>query len=1040
MTSTSGSDLAVARDLDKARHKRVVEGLRNFGYTFPVAVADLVDNSIEAGASVIDIQMHLEQDGKPAVSIADDGCGMDRDGLLHAMRFGAAAVDDPSRLGRFGLGLKAASFGFCRRLTLVSTPGGGVQEMFATWDLDVVATKNRGIYMPFGEATSSQADAFDEARDLLAELSGARPDKGTLVIWDKVDRLLVKRHGGAYANPATALKTKTTELREHLSLVFQRYLDPDDDRATNVVIAVNGERVEPWDPFCEKWAQVEPELQNVLQLENLDGQDLGQVLVRGFILPKNNDIDDPAYKDEAKISLKNQGVYVYRENRMIEGPIWLGFTKEPHLSQLRIDVSYQAIHDEFFIVDIKKKDLKIEPGLDERIREILAPLRAEANSRARGRGRRPPGTFETEEEQKAIRSETSLEGLLREPGAVDSPRAEGLDLVRRNLRITGKEIRIMAGVKFSSAIQNWRNGKKGFPEPVVGGHSPLFNLSEVHAWLKAHDKLANEPGADWYWRKWVQALPESVEQGGRFLRAYVTSVVFVLPDFRTDKDGWADRFHDIHTAEGFDQWSAGKDNLEELVEFLRKHLLGVEFRDSGSSTRTSMARAFWHAVNNGFIERDLLDQALDTLSGLTDTQNATSLPLSDLITRLVADLPGPPSSFLDLASGEATVLANLASHSGLPDLQLSGFELDGDVAAISKIRLGYLDNETAWEIHVRDSLDEGDPRPRGTFDAVLVDPPTKKIPRWINHSAALLNKTTASRAFILLPEAALAVDGPCAGSIKRKRLEAVVLLPNRLKRESRGLVLCIFTSDQATCDEVLVIDLGHKADDYEDLADDACAAISHWRDTQTINAALLPGRQRSIGAEAAAIHDLKDWDLVDLEPYLIHTGEVQVSDPGKPLMDDVDPVDGYSGKRAAEIAGVTYSQLDYWARTGLVLPSLADAQGRGTRRQYSYRDLLELRAVKSLLDAGIRLDLVREVFAYLADHLDEDVTRVNLVISGSSVMVRTGEEEIVDLLRNGRGVLNILPLSGVKEDLDAEILKLHPGDAPDQAVLEGHGP
>ena len=120
----------------------------------------------------------------------------------------------------------------------------------------------------------------------------------------------------------------------------------------------------------------------------------------------------------------------------------------------------------------------------------------------------------------------------------------------------------MAGAKFASAINNWRNGKKSFPEPVVGGHSPLFNLTEVHAWLKAHDKLANEPGADWYWRKWVQVLPESVVQGGRFLRAYVTSVVFVLRDFQTDKDGWVDRFHDIHTAEGFDQWSAGKENPE----------------------------------------------------------------------------------------------------------------------------------------------------------------------------------------------------------------------------------------------------------------------------------------------------------------------------------------------------------------------------------------------------------------------------------------------------------------------------------------------
>ena len=603
------------------------------------------------------------------------------------------------------------------------------------------------------------------------------------------------------------------------------------------------------------------------------------------------------------------------------------------------------------------------------------------------------------------------------------PRTDDLDLVRRNLRnlrITSKEIQVMAGAEFSGTISNWRRGKKGFPEPVVGGRSPLFNLAEVHAWLKAHDKLANEPGADWYWRKWVQALSESVVQGGRFLRAYVTSVVFVLHDFRTDNDGWVDRFHDIHTPEGFDQWSAGKDNPEDLAAFLRKHLLGVEFRDSEGSTRTSMARAFWHAVNNGFTDRDLLDQALDTLSELTDTQDTTSLPLSDLITRLVADLPGPPSSFLDLASGEATVLANLASRGGLPDLQLSGFELDGDVAAISKIRLGYLDNETAWEIHVRDSLDEGDPRPRGTFDAVLVDPPTKKIPRWINHSAALLNKTTASRAFILLPEAALAVDGPCAGSIKRKRLEAVVLLPNRLKRESRGLVLCIFTSDQATCDEVLVIDLGHKADDYEDLADDACAAISHWRDTQTINAALLPGRQRSIGAEAAAIHDLKDWDLVDLEPHLIHTGEVRASGPGKPLEE------GYSAKRAAEIAGIAYRQLDYWTRTDLVKPALGAATGSGSRRRYDYRNLLELRAVKTLLDAGIRLELVREVFSYLSEHLDEDVTQVNLVISGTrSVAVRSGDE-IIDLLRQGQGVLNILPLAGVKDDLDSKIVELYP--------------
>ena len=153
-------------------------------------------------------------------------------------------------------------------------------------------------------------------------------------------------------------------------------------------------------------------------------------------------------------------------------------------------------------------------------------------------------------------------------------------------------------------------------------------------------------------------------------------------------------------------------------------------------------------------------------------------------------------------------------------------------------------------------------------------------------------------------------------------------------------------------------------------------------------------------------------------------------------MDGIDPIDGYSGHRTAEIVGITYRQLDYWARTDLIRPSLADARGSGTRRRYSYRDLLQLRAIKALLDAGIRLQLIRDVFEYMEDQLDEDVTQVNLVIQGTSVMVRRGEDEIVDLLRNGQGVLNILPLAGVKEDLDAKIVELHPPDARDRAGRE----
>jgi len=147
------------------------------------------------------------------------------------------------------------------------------------------------------------------------------------------------------------------------------------------------------------------------------------------------------------------------------------------------------------------------------------------------------------------------------------------------------------------------------------------------------------------------------------------------------------------------------------------------------------------------------------------------------------------------------------------------------------------------------------------------------------------------------------------------------------------------------------------------------------------------------------------------------------------------PEQGFSGKRTAEIVDITYRQLDYWARTDLVKPSMAEATGSGSRRKYSYRDLLELKVIKSLLDAGIRLEQVRKVFAYMRNQLGEDVASANLVIDGSnSVLVNTGEE-LIDLLQNGQGVLNVLPLSGVKEQVDTRIVSLYP-EIADQVITQ----
>ncbi len=131
----------------------------------------------------------------------------------------------------------------------------------------------------------------------------------------------------------------------------------------------------------------------------------------------------------------------------------------------------------------------------------------------------------------------------------------------------------------------------------------------------------------------------------------------------------------------------------------------------------------------------------------------------------------------------------------------------------------------------------------------------------------------------------------------------------------------------------------------------------------------------------------------------------------------------FSGSQAAQIAGITYRQLDYWARTNLIRPSLTDAKGSGSRRIYEYRDLLELKVIKQLLDAGIKLESVREVFNYLRSHVDTEIAAAHIVISGKAVVLCQGDQ-LVDVVRNGQGGLNVLPLANIKSDVDAMIVSL----------------
>ena len=135
---------------------------------------------------------------------------------------------------------------------------------------------------------------------------------------------------------------------------------------------------------------------------------------------------------------------------------------------------------------------------------------------------------------------------------------------------------------------------------------------------------------------------------------------------------------------------------------------------------------------------------------------------------------------------------------------------------------------------------------------------------------------------------------------------------------------------------------------------------------------------------------------------------------------------GFGSMSAVRIARISYRQLDHWASRGLVRPSLLEAAGSGSRRLYSYSDLVTLRAIKKLLDAGLKLEKIRSIILQLDREFDDDLTSSNLVIDGTTPVLITSDDELFDLLKNGQGVLNVLPMMSVQQEVDASIMDLFP--------------
>ena len=341
--------------------ERVMEGLRDTGYNFNTAIADIIDNSIAADASRVDITINLDPAGMLTIYVADNGSGMDQEGLTNAMKYGSRRREDPGSLGKFGLGLKTASTAFCRCLSVISRGAGDDTVRKVQWDLDYIAQKNEwNLKTP--AVTEDELDLLDMTAD---------GGTGTLVVWQKIDRLLK-----TYNNKSSqkkALKRITDALLFHISMVYQRFLDPEDDREKTIKISLNGTDIEAWDPFCLKEQKTEKLADQIVEIEMPDGQ-TSSFCIRAFMIPRRDDFSTVEERDKARVSNDMQGFYVYRENRLIHSCDWLGmFSKEPHGSLLRVEFSFDHTLDEAFNVDIKKSRILLNEEIYAYVKDQIMP-------------------------------------------------------------------------------------------------------------------------------------------------------------------------------------------------------------------------------------------------------------------------------------------------------------------------------------------------------------------------------------------------------------------------------------------------------------------------------------------------------------------------------------------------------------------------------------------------------------------------------------------------------------------------------------------
>ena len=344
--------------------------LRDLGYSLETAVADIVDNSISAEASEVNILCDISSD-VPVLAIWDNGCGMNEEELLVAMRHGALGPEqkrDRMDLGRFGLGLKTASFSQCLKLTVVSVRNG--QWCGAEWDLDIVKKADDWLI--------SILEEVDIANIPFINQLGTN---GTLVLWRKLDRLFDESQKD---NHDEVVNEKLDVLEKHLALVFHRFLDGEIRGRKRLSLTINGHPVEGFDPFCRKSGS---------QLLPPETVHLGteEVYLQAYILPHHSRLSarEEAYYQSRSEFLSNQGAYVYRNGRLMAWGDWFRLIPKGETTKLaRVQIDFSNALDDAWTIDIKKSTVRPPYLVRERLRQILPQISEGSTRIHRGRGQR----------------------------------------------------------------------------------------------------------------------------------------------------------------------------------------------------------------------------------------------------------------------------------------------------------------------------------------------------------------------------------------------------------------------------------------------------------------------------------------------------------------------------------------------------------------------------------------------------------------------------------------------------------------------------